>query len=232
MRSLLIVAATAIIAVACNAQPKVGSVKPENKLDSASYAIGANMARSFKQQGIPMNAEMLAAGLRDAMADQSLLTEEQVQGCLTALQQDMAAKQTEKRTAEASGNMTKAQKFLEENKAKPGVMTTPSGLQYKVIKEGTGAKPTATSTVRVHYTGTLIDGKKFDSSVDRGTPAEFGLNGVIAGWTEGLQLMTVGSKYMFYLPPSLAYGENGAGGTIGPNEALIFEVELLDIVSK
>lgn len=230
MRTFLVIATTAIVAVACNAQPQVNSVKPSTKADSASYAIGTNMAKSFLQQNVPINAEMLAAGLRDGLADKSMFTEEQVQACLTELQTEMAAKQQEKHTKDASSNMARAEKFLAENKTKPGVMTTPSGLQYKVVKEGTGKKPTASNTVKVHYTGTLIDGKKFDSSVDRGQPAEFGLNGVIPGWTEGLQLMPVGSKYILYLPPSLAYGENGAGGTIGPNEALVFEVELLEIV--
>lgn len=230
MRSLLLIAATTLVAVACNAQPEINSVKPANKQDSASYAIGVNMAKNFLQQNVPISSEMLAAGLRDGMADKALLTEEQIQACLQALQMDMAAKQNEKHSKDAATNMAKAEKFLAENKTKPGVMTTPSGLQYKVVTEGTGKKPTATNTVKVHYTGTLIDGKKFDSSVDRGQPAEFGLNGVIPGWTEGLQLMPVGSKYIFYLPPALAYGENGAGGSIGPNEALIFEVELLDIV--
>lgn len=230
MRSLLFIAATAIIAVACNAQPQVNSVTPANKHDSASYAIGVNMAKNFLQQNVPISSEMLAAGLRDGLADKALLTDEQIQASLQALQMELAAKQNEKHAKDGAANMAKAEKFLAENKAKPGVMTTPSGLQYKVVKEGTGKKPTAANTVRVHYTGTLIDGKKFDSSVDRGQPAEFGLNGVIAGWTEGLQLMPVGSKYIFYLPPSLAYGESGAGESIGPNEALVFEVELLDIV--
>lgn len=230
MRTIFVFALTAFVAVACNAQPQVNSVKPASKSDSASYAIGMNMAKNFKQQDVPINPEMLAAGLRDGLAEKALLTDQQAQASLAALQQEMATKQQEKQKMEGATNLAKAEKFLAENKTKPGVMTTPSGLQYKVIKEGTGKKPTAASTVKVHYTGTTTDGKKFDSSVDRGEPAEFGLNSVIAGWTEGLQLMTVGSKYMLYLPPSLAYGENGAGGSIGPNEALIFEVELLDIV--
>ena len=138
--------------------------------------------------------------------------------------------QQEKAAKDGEAAAKKAEAFLAANKAKPGVMTTPSGLQYKVITEGKGAKPAGEAQVKVHYTGTLVDGTKFDSSVDRGEPAVFGLNQVIPGWTEGLQLMTVGSKYMLYIPPALGYGPQGAGGSIGPNEALIFEVELLEIV--
>jgi FKBP-type peptidyl-prolyl cis-trans isomerase len=126
-------------------------------------------------------------------------------------------------------NMKKGQEFLAQNGKKAGVKTTASGLQYEVIKEGTGKQPTAENTVTVHYTGTLINGKKFDSSVDRGEPATFPLKGVIAGWTEGLQLMKIGAKYRFYIPSNLGYGERGAGADIGPNETLIFDVELIDV---
>ena len=131
---------------------------------------------------------------------------------------------------EAKKNKEEGEKFLAENKTKSGVITTESGLQYQVITEGTGAKPTEKDRVKVHYTGTLLDGTKFDSSVDRGEPAEFGVNQVIKGWTEGLQLMPVGSKYIFWIPSELAYGERAAGPEIKPNSVLKFEVELLDIV--
>ncbi|MCA1950988.1 MAG: FKBP-type peptidyl-prolyl cis-trans isomerase, partial [Treponema sp.] len=132
----------------------------------------------------------------------------------------------------AADNKAKETKFLEDNGKKPGVKTTASGLQYEVISEGTGAKPQASDTVKVHYTGTLIDGTKFDSSVDRGEPAVFPLDQVIPGWTEAIQLMSVGSKYKFFIPSSLAYGESGAGNVIPPNSALIFEVELIGIEKK
>ena len=142
----------------------------------------------------------------------------------------LQAAQQAKTAEQATKNKAEGDKFLAANKTKPGVKTTASGLQYSVVKEGTGKKPTAESTVKVHYTGTLLDGTKFDSSVDRGEPAQFPLNGVIAGWTEGLQLMSVGSKYKFFIPYDLAYGERGAGADIKPYSALVFEVELLEIL--
>ena len=144
----------------------------------------------------------------------------------------MRKQQEEKMKAEYGDVIEEGEKFLEENLKNEGIMVTESGLQYKVLVEGTGEKPAETDRVRVHYTGTLIDGTKFDSSVDRGEPAEFRLRGVIPGWTEGLQLMPVGSKYMFYIPYQLGYGERGAGATIKPFSALIFEVELLAIVPQ
>jgi FKBP-type peptidyl-prolyl cis-trans isomerase len=141
----------------------------------------------------------------------------------------MMAKAQAESQKKGEGNKVKGEKFLAENKNAKGVTTTASGLQYSVIKEGTGPKPTASSTVKVHYTGKLLDGTTFDSSVDRGEPVEFPLNGVIPGWTEGLQLMNKGAKYKLYIPANLAYGDRGAGNAIGPNETLIFEVELLEI---
>jgi FKBP-type peptidyl-prolyl cis-trans isomerase FkpA len=143
-----------------------------------------------------------------------------LQGAQQAKQQEVAAK-----------NQAEGAKFLADNVKKPGVKTTPSGLQYQVVKEGTGKKPSATSQVKVHYLGTLLDGTKFDSSYDRGEPASFALNGVIPGWTEGLQLMTAGSKYKFWIPASLGYGERGTPGPIGPNATLVFEVELLEVLN-
>jgi FKBP-type peptidyl-prolyl cis-trans isomerase len=146
---------------------------------------------------------------------------------LTTRQQ---ASQKEKNAASSAKNKAEGAAYLEKNKAKAGVKVTASGLQYEVVKMGSGPKPKATNTVRVHYTGTLIDGTKFDSSVDRGQPAEFPLNGVIKGWTEGLQLMPVGSKFKFTIPSELAYGSNGAGAQIGPDSVLVFDVELIKIV--
>jgi FKBP-type peptidyl-prolyl cis-trans isomerase len=146
-----------------------------------------------------------------------------------SLQQEMQEKAAAERGAASKTNREKGEKFLAENKGKEGVMSTASGLQYKVVRQGTGAKPTASNTVKVHYEGKLLDGKVFDSSYQRNEPIEFPLNGVIAGWTEGVQLMSVGSKYTFFIPSDLAYGEQGGGGDIGPNEVLVFDVELLDI---
>jgi len=230
MKVMMTIAMAAVLTIACNAQPQgMSNVELKSKKDSASYALGSNIGSSLQQQGADIDVDLLAAGMKDAMAGESKLTQEQIQQVLMAFQEDNMKRQAEMRAESGKEALKKSEAFMEANKGKEGVMTTPSGLQYKVIKEGSGRKPTASDQVTVHYTGTLIDGTKFDSSVDRGEPATFGLGQVIPGWTEGLQLMSVGSKYMLYLPPHLGYGENGAGGMIGPNEALIFEVELLEI---
>jgi len=218
-----------VFAIACNAQPKATDVKPVDKKDTASYALGSNIGRSLKEQGVELNPEMVAAGIRDAMANATLLSEDQIRTVLTSLQEDAQKAQAAAREKAGAASLKKADDFMAQNKTKPGVMVTPSGLQYKVVKEGNGPKPVGADNVRVHYSGTLLDGKKFDSSYDRGAPASFALNQVIPGWTEGLQLMSVGSKYILYVPPQLGYGAQGAGGMIGPNEVLTFEVELLEI---
>ncbi len=234
MRTLSTFALACALCVAASlsafAQQQVNSVKPKNEADTMSYAVGMQIAKSLMDQSLDLNVDMLTAGLRDMMAGKALMTMDDVNTAMMALQ----AKQMEKMQAEAAvkgkENKTKGEAFLAENKKKPGVLQTESGLQYKVIKQGTGRKPTKDNTVKVHYTGTLIDGTEFDSSVRRGEPIEFPLANVIKGWTEGVQLMPIGSKYMFYIPADLAYGANGAGQSIGPNETLIFEVELIDIV--
>lgn len=199
--------------------------------DSASYAIGASVGRSLKDQELDVDADLVAAGMRDALAGTLKLTPDQLQAALMSMQQQAMEKMQARQAAAGVENAAQGEKFLAENKKKPGVKTTESGLQYIVVKEGTGKKPTKENVVKVHYTGKLIDGKVFDSSVERGEPAEFPLTGVIAGWTEALQLMGVGSKYTIFLPPTLAYGQKGAGGgQIGPNATLIFDVELIEIV--
>ena len=212
--------------------------------DTLSYSIGYNIGNNVKsnvlRDSLNISYDVLIAGLRDALTKASgLISQDVIQKEMTNLSQELMAKQQAKQKEDeakmkvvAEGNKVKGAKFLDDNKKKEGVKTTPSGLQYKVVKEGTGKKPKETSTVKVHYTGTTIEGKKFDSSVDRGQPAEFPLNGVIKGWTEGLQLMTVGSKYMFYIPSELAYGDRQMGQDIQPGSVLIFEVELLDIVKE
>ncbi len=233
MRTLLILAASVIVSVAltstATAQQQVNSVKPTTAQDTASYAVGQQIGKSLVDQGLELDVNMLVAGLRDMMAGKPLLSDEALQAAMMKLQQEQMARMQAENAKKGEAAKAKGEAFLAENKKKPGVMTTPSGLQYKVVTEGKGKKPTKENTVKVHYTGTLIDGTVFDSSVKRGEPIEFPLGGVIAGWTEGVQLMSVGSKYTFYIPSDLAYGPNGAGGTIGPNETLIFEVELLDI---
>ncbi len=204
---------------------------PMSSQDSISYCIGMAMAQNFKQNGMTdLNTDLMAQGLNDALKGQSTrLSMEQMGQVLNAFQQTVRNAEGQKLSAE---NRKIGTAFLTENKAKAGVTTTASGLQYSVEKEGTGAKPTATDRVKVHYTGRLLDGKVFDSSVERGEPAEFPVNGVIKGWTEALQLMPVGSKWKLYIPAELAYGDRGAGGDIKPGSTLVFDVELLDIVKQ
>jgi len=231
MKVVLTMAMAAILTIACNAQNETTTMKIDlkSKQDSASYALGANIGKSLQMQGIELNPDVVAQAMKDAIGGEMQMTDDDIMFALQSMQQEAMEKQQKEQEAAGQGNLQKSEEFLAKNKSAAGVMTTASGLQYKVVKEGSGAKPKATDKVRVHYTGTLIDGKKFDSSLDRGEPAEFQLNQVIPGWTEGLQLMSVGSKYTFFIPPTLGYGAQ-APPSIGPNQALIFEVELLDIV--
>jgi FKBP-type peptidyl-prolyl cis-trans isomerase len=204
--------------------------KPEALLDRASYIIGLNLGKSLKTNDIQANTELIVKGLRDGLSGgQALLTDEEMQTAMTAFQQQVAQQQEAKQKAVGEKNKTEGEAFLAKNKARKEVKTTASGLQYEVLKEGTGAAPKATDTVTVNYKGTLMDGTTFDSSYDRGEPATFVLNQVIPGWTEGVQLMKVGSKYKFYIPSALGYGDHGAGSVIGPNAPLVFEVELVSI---
>ncbi len=199
-----------------------------------SYALGMNIATglgaNLKSQGVEVDWSILAQGLKDgASGAKTRLTEEEAKAVLTEVQNEVRKEQQEKMKAAADKNKADGQAFLEANKSKEGVKTTASGLQYKVITEGTGPKPTASDTVVCNYRGTLIDGKEFDSSYKRGEPATFPVGGVIKGWTEALQMMPVGSKWQLFIPPDLAYGERGAGAEIGPDSTLIFEVELISI---
>lgn len=204
---------------------------PQSLEDQASYVIGLNIGRNLKAQEVPANPDIVMKGIRDGLSGaQPAMTDEEMQTAMNTFQQQMMAKQEAKMQAEGQKNQKAADEFLAANKAKKGVVTTASGLQYEVVKEGTGASPKATDQVTVHYTGTLLDGTKFDSSVDRGQPATFPVNQVIPGWTEALQLMPVGSKYKLWIPPQLGYGDRGTPGPIGPNQTLVFDVELLEIV--
>ncbi|NEU69002.1 FKBP-type peptidyl-prolyl cis-trans isomerase [Spirosoma agri] len=215
------------------AKPAMGGSLTSSQ-DSISYSIGLFMAQNLKQQGMgDLNNTLLTRGLEDAMKGQkTLLTQEQAGMVMnTFMQKQYALKNAEGMKA-SSENKKIGTAFLTENKTKTGVVTTASGLQYSIEKEGTGAKPTATDRVKVHYTGKLLDGKVFDSSVERGQPAEFGVGEVIKGWTEALQLMPVGSKWKLYIPSDLAYGDRGAGADIKPGSTLVFDVELLDIVKQ
>ena len=201
--------------------------------DKVSYSIGRNIGENFKRQSIDIDLEALSAGIKDALSDnKSLLSDEEVQKVLAGFQKEMRGK-TEKRMNElGEKNKKEGEAFLSQNKKKEGVVTLPSGLQYKVITEGTGKTPKASDSVTTHYSGTLINGTEFDSSYKRGEPATFPVGGVIAGWTEALQLMKVGSKWQLFVPSELAYGMRGAGQMIGPNTTLIFEVELLSIKDR
>ncbi len=201
--------------------------------DKVSYAIGMNIGSTLHRQSMDIDPNILLQGLKDAMAGgKTLLSEEEARATLTELQNDMRKKQQEKMQQAGEANKKEGDAFLAANKAKEGVVTLPSGLQYKVLTSGKGPKPTATDSVVCNYKGTLIDGKEFDSSYKRGQPATFPVSGVIKGWTEALQLMPVGSKWQLVVPSDLAYGERGQGGDIGPNATLIFEVELLSIQPK
>lgn len=202
----------------------------ESLEDRASYAIGMNMAQGMKSQDVPIDLDLLIQGMRDAFAEgETRLSPEEMQKALQEFQQMMVQRQQQARAAQGEENQKQADAFFAENKDKEGVMTTDSGLQYMVLEEGDGPKPSVDDRVTVHYTGTLLDGTKFDSSVDRGQPATFPVKGVIQGWQEAIPLMSVGSKYKLWIPPNLAYGANGQGPVIGPNAALVFEVELLGI---
>jgi len=200
----------------------------------ASYAIGMNWGTGLHRQNIDVDSAALIQGMKDALADgKTLLTEDEARAALMQLQKEVQEKQQAKAAAEGDANKKEGEAFLAANKSKEGVVTLPSGLQYKILKEGTGPKPTATDSVVCNYKGTLINGTEFDSSYKRGEPATFPVTGVIKGWTEALQLMPVGSKWQLFIPSDLAYGPRGTpGGPIGPNATLIFEVELISIKDK
>jgi len=225
-----------IIFSACGKAASNSAAKPLKAEDlndqkkKVSYAIGLDIGKNFKERSFDLDLDILFQGMRDAQGSgQPLLGAEEIQKVMNQFQQDMMKAEQQKKQAQAGDNKAKGEAFLAENAKKPGIQVTASGLQYKVISNGTGPKPKATDTVKVHYRGTLLDGSEFDSSYKRNQPAVFPLNGVIKGWTEALQLMNVGSKWQIFLPASLGYGEQGAGQVIGPNATLIFDVELLGI---
>jgi FKBP-type peptidyl-prolyl cis-trans isomerase FklB len=201
--------------------------------DKLSYAIGMNFGASLRKQSVEVDTNILVRGLKDSLAGgKTLLTEDESRAVVAELQAEMRKKQEEKMAQAGEANLKEGQEFLAANKSKEGVVTLPSGLQYKILQAGTGPKPTTSDSVVCNYRGTLIDGKEFDSSYKRGQPATFPVSGVIKGWTEALQLMPVGSKWQLFVPAELAYGARGAGPGIGPNSTLIFEVELISIQGK
>jgi FKBP-type peptidyl-prolyl cis-trans isomerase FklB len=196
--------------------------------DSVSYSIGMNIGHNLKMQSIDVDPMIVGQGIKDILdSAKTAMTDSQAQICMMNFQKQMMAQQEIKMKAEGEKAKKEGEAFLAENKTKPGVVTLPDGLQYKVEKMGTGVKPKDTSTVKVNYAGRLITGVEFESSYKSGQPVEFALNQVIRGWSEVLQLMPVGSKWTVYLPSDLAYGERGRGQTIPPNSALVFDIELL-----
>jgi FKBP-type peptidyl-prolyl cis-trans isomerase len=220
--------ATAAPAPAAPATPSAGA--GWSLQDKAGYIIGLNLGNNLRQQEIPVTADQIIKGLRDGLGNaKAQLTDEEIQATMSEFQQQLMAKQQEKMKSVGEKNKKEGDAFLAANKSKPGVKTTASGLQYQVLQEGTGPKPKPTDKVTVNYKGQLLDGKVFDSSYDRGQPVTFGVSQVIPGWVEALQLMSAGSKYKLFIPSNLAYGENGAGGDIGPNAVLQFEVEMVKI---
>ncbi|EQC50966.1 FKBP-type peptidyl-prolyl cis-trans isomerase [Bacteriovorax sp. DB6_IX] len=195
-----------------------------------SYILGQQIGSDLKNQGIQADVETFCSSLKSAFnGEPSEMGQEEIQQVMTGFQSFMQEKQMEMLKAEAEKNLVEGQAFLESNKAQDGIQTLPSGLQYRVLTEGEGNKPSAEDTIEAHYEGRLIDGTVFDSSYQRGTPATFPVNRVIAGWTEALQLMGTGSKWQLFIPANLAYGEQGAPPAITPNATLIFDVELLAI---
>jgi FKBP-type peptidyl-prolyl cis-trans isomerase len=230
MRPTLILAlAVGLLAIQASAQETATLTTQKDKV---SYGIGVQVAASLKGQGIDIDPNLLVKGLRDALAGQKLLmSDEELSATMAAFQQEMVQKQTQARAQAAEENKKNGDTFLAGNGKKDGVVTLPSGLQYKIMVAGEGKKPTETDSVSCNYRGTLIDGTEFDKS-EAGKPASFDVKQVIPGFKEGLQLMTVGSKWQFFIPPDLAYGDRGAGNAIGPNTTLVFEVELVSINTK
>lgn len=222
------------------ATPKTGTAAKtgaplvlKTQKDKVSYAIGLNIGKSFRKDSVDVNSLIFARGVKDAITGaKPLLTDDELKAALTELQAELKKRQDDASRVAGETNQKAGETFLAENKTKDGVVVLPSGLQYKIITAGTGPKPAETDSVVCNYRGTLLDGTEFDSSFKRGQPATFPVNGVIKGWTEALQLMPVGSKWQIFVPADLAYGARGAGGEIGPNATLVFEVELISIQEK
>ena len=232
-----LVAVAVLTLAACQKEAEQKPVALDTDAAKQSYSLGVSVGRyldstldEYTKMGLTLDSALILRGVQDAVADKTALTDEEVQNMMAALEEQFREKQTAIAEAEAAQAVAAGKAYLEENAKKEGVKVTESGLQYEVLQAAEGAKPAATDTVKVHYTGTLVDGTKFDSSHDRGEPAQFPLNRVIPGWTEGVQLMNVGSKYKFTIPAELAYGDRDMG-VIKPNSVLVFDVEVLEIVT-
>jgi FKBP-type peptidyl-prolyl cis-trans isomerase len=225
----ILVVGLGLLAISAMAQD---STAPTSQKDKVSYGIGVGVAKTLKAQGIDVNLDLVLKGLHDALSGQKLLmSDEELNSIMAALQQEVNQRQNQERAKQADGNKKSGDAFLVDNGKRDGVVTLPSGLQYKIVKAGEGKKPTDADTVMCNYRGTLIDGTEFDKS-QAGQPATFQVGGVIPGFREALKLMPVGSTWQFFIPANLAYGERGAGNVIGPNTTLIFEVELVSIKDK
>lgn len=230
--SLAAVVTLAVFVAGCEKPPEgkkeAAAVEITTKEQKLSYIFGQNIGGQFKAEGMDVDVAAFSAGVEDALSEaEPKLKQDDVVAVLESFQQEQIAQREAETTAMAEKNKTEGDVYRAENAAKEGVVTLESGLQYKILEEGEGSSPSAEDTVEVHYTGTLLDGTEFDSSHRRGVPATFGVNQVIPGWTEALQLMKEGAKWQLVIPPDLAYGPGGTGGPIGPNQTLIFEVELL-----
>ncbi|MCX6121170.1 MAG: FKBP-type peptidyl-prolyl cis-trans isomerase [Ignavibacteriales bacterium] len=203
---------------------------PKTQKEKVSYSIGINIGKNMKAQGIEVDQGLLIQGIKDGLNNaKTAMSDKDMETTMNAFQKEMMTKMQAKQKSDGDKNKKEGEAFLAANKKKDGVITLPSGLQYKILKTGNGAKPTASQTVKCHYRGTLIDGTEFDSSYKRGEPAEFPVGQVIKGWVEALQLMPVGSKWQLFIPSDLGYGANGQGQIIGPYAVLIFDIELLSI---
>lgn len=220
----------AVLSTLALVAPAFGDDALKDKKDKLSYALGLTVGNDLKQKSIEVNTDVFIKGVKDSLSSgKRLLGDDEIRDTLAAFSKEMTEKQAEAMKKLSESNKREGIAFLAENKKKEGVKTLPSGLQYKVLSEGKGKNPKATDTVTVNYRGTLLNGTEFDSSYRRGQPATFPVKGVIAGWTEALQLMKEGAKWQLFIPSNLAYGEKGPGGLIGPNAALIFEVELISV---
>ena len=224
---LTIILSIALLFSVCHAQEKL---ELKGQKDKESYGLGYQFGQNLKFQGVDINLDVYTSGIRDALGGKEpKMSQEEIRTAILELQKRITAERQKELKGMAAKNLEESKKFLAENQKKERIKTLPSGLQYKVLTEGSGKTPKETDNVTVNYKGTLIDGTEFDSSYKRGEPASFQVNGVIKGWTEALQLMKEGSKWQLFIPPELAYGERGAGPQIPPNSTLIFEVELISV---
>ena len=224
---LITLLSVAFLFSVCHADEKLDL---KDQKDKESYSLGYQFGQNLKTQGVDINLDVYTSGIRDALdGKDSLISQEEIRAVISELQKRVMAARQKEVKEKSEKNLAEGKAFLDENKKREGVKTLPSGLQYKVLVEGSGKTPKATDTVIVHYRGTLINGSEFDSSYKKGQPSTFQVNGVIRGWSEALQLMKVGSKWQLFIPSELAYGERAVGGQIPPNSTLIFEVELISV---